>query len=334
MLVTTRAKQQQDRIKELAAKANGDAGADADPADAAPPADPPAQANPQEPPSGDPAKPELKLTPIDPEKSGTDRSIDYRAKFMALEGKYKAEVPRLHTEIRGLKQDLEAANRQIEELKAGQASLSADPDASEPFTKLREELGEDLGGALESAVTASHASLNGEVATIKQSMETLTKTLEKYGENLDRQAAQSEQAAQVQFFEGLDKQVPLWEQIYHSQEFVEWAKGVNPLSESGSTYDETINRAFAGFNLSPIVNVFNAFLKSVGFEPTTPNVNEQIVPASKGGGGDKPIGEVRRWTRQEIDRFQNDVRAGKYRGKDEEVARITREIQKSLTARE
>jgi len=271
-----------------------------------------------------PAKPELKLTPVDNPETTPDeappRSMDYRQQYESLKGKYNAEVPRLNAEVNLLK----------EQIKSQQSSKPAAPEAQpNRFSKVREELGDDLGDVLEGAFTEATAAMATETAGIKDSMATLQQTLNQY-------QARDQMSAQERFFADLDNPengVTNWESVYNSKEFVEWARQVNPLSASGETYHETINKANDACKSAPIIRVFHEFFKSVGYSPAHQpgTLNEQIVPAGRGGAG-QPIGEVRQYTTAEIQQFQKDVARGKYRGPEgaKEVARITAEIQRSL----
>lgn len=335
MQTATRVKKAEDRIRELHTQAQDGEPTPAQPAEPAAPAQ---QANPTDPPDGgDPqkAKPDLKdlLTPVDTAPTGEDRGMDFRPQYEVLKGKYNKEVPQLMAENEFLKRRLEALEDDIKNLKAGQPA--SDPSGGKRLSHVRGELGDEIADELEGVLGAGSGD-DSRIDSIEQSMASLQETLNQVNESIGRREAIEAQTAQEKFFANLDAAVPQWKTIYNSREFVDWSRETNPLSDSGMSYNETINRAFDRFNVTPIVRVFNEFLKSVGFEPATPgSLDEQIVPKSARGGGDQPTGEVRKWTPEKIEAFKRDVRRGKYTGPDgaAQVAKIAAEIQRELTQR-
>lgn len=196
----------------------------------------------------------------EPEK----KEINWEQKFNVLNGKYLAEVPRLNATIKALQQELSALKTQILERPA-QTQVAAEQKPVEQqhqvsdWDNLREDLGDEI------------------VDTIKSKFDSQQQILETQQKMFTEQNEAS-------FFATLDSTLPNWETVYNSQEFAEWAQGVDLFAEK--TYEQILQQARDTHDPHKAALVLNQFMTS---NPGTPqqqapkpkaSINSQITPKS------------------------------------------------------
>lgn len=125
-------------------------------------------------------------------------------KFKVIEGKYKAEVPRLAAQIRELSQKVDTLSAENEELK----SRPATPAQSLISPEDREKYGDDLLDVIKRAAQEQVAAKDQEIASLKRTLDSLTTTTAKQ--------------AEVGFYDRLGQLVPEWVTINDDPNFHSW----------------------------------------------------------------------------------------------------------------
>ena len=304
--------------------------AGAAPAPAPAPAPPPAGEPPVVPPPETPAPP------------------DYQHKFNVLQGKYNAEVPRLHEQNRSLSAELQSMRQQLAATQGMVAALgqqqagnpSPAPNASGRLVKDEEikEYGADLidvikRAAREAVLSEIDSMVNQRVAPVVHQVQQLTPAV---------QDVQQKQAltAEQQLYASLDGAVPGWEQINESQEFVNWLHQPDPYA--GVPRGAMLAQAFQNGDVPRVAQFFTGFQKEnavVSPSGTTPPAAQAAIPAVSlaalaapgTGNGGPPAGAPneagrRIYTVAEISEFYRDVQKGAYRGKVAQAQAIEKDI--------
>ena len=259
----------------------------------------------------------------EPESAEAAESDDYQRLKQAhetLHGKYKAEVPRMAGEIRDLKQQLSDRDAQISDLQSRLQSASeaqqdrTTPDSENPDEydrKLREELGDEFAEAVEHK---ARMIARGEV----------------------QQAKTETQEDDIERFKGqIRRSIDNFDEINRSQDFVNWLNA-NYDPRTGFTYQETLNQAGADRDVGGVVQVFNQFKQAQQPEAEVPQNNSpeaHQAPPRKG----QPSGEAPQQSRQpeytpeDYVQLQNEIRRGKWKGKEAEANQLEAEIHAALT---
>lgn len=263
-------------------------------------------------------------------------SETYAQRWRTLQGQYNAEVPRL----RGANKDLQARVAQLENLLStiSNAPAAAAPAAPQSGHRLvtdddvaeygdsidmmrkvtREEVGSLLGKIAQLESTVHHLTANVSGTVIPQ---------------VQHVARQQAASAEERFWGNLAQRVPNWQQINNDQDFQSWLLEIDPLTNtSRQTHLEIAQREL---DVNRVVAFFNAYTAASGKGAPPANaqpnrhvseLERQIAPGrSRGSSG--TVGQTAKtYTPDDISKFFNDVRAGKYKGREPERDRIERDI--------
>ncbi len=273
----------------------------------APPPAPPAQA-PAPVPSA-PPQPQPQTPPPD--------GVDWKQKFLSLQGVFNSEMPKLQSQVRELMAKNEEAQRRA------QAPTPAPAPQAQPDQK-------DIDGFGIDMVNMVRRTAETMVAPVLHAFDLRIKALEAKAAQLEtttQGAAQvASRSAEDMFFARLEKLVPNWEQINSTPAFLQWLTQVDPIY--GQTRQSALDAARQSLNADRAANVFNTFASSVAAPaaPTpSPLANQQAPNAS---GGSVPPQQIAKptFTEKQVTDFYNDKARGKYRGRDAEAARIEEAI--------
>jgi hypothetical protein len=144
-----------------------------------------------------------------------------------------------------------------------------------------------------------------------------------------RQAMTAEQ----QFWADLGGMVPNWKDINDDEDFKTWLLEVDPLT--GISRQTILEDAQNNLDVRRVGNFFKSWLEITGqanvAQNTQRNVSaselERQVAPGRGRSGGAPTGSTAKtYSPDDIRNFFNDVRQGKYKGREAERDRIERDI--------
>ena len=242
-----------------------------------------------------------------PAQADQPDTVDWKHKFDVLRGKYDAEVPRLHMELRERDERLKQAAEAAEQA----ATAPVDPDNPYGLTDEAMEYGEEFISAAE-------------------------KIARKVAEDTKR-AQQSEQQSEAAYFEALGQLVPEWERINTDPRFHEWLADIEPML--GTTRQDMLERAQAAGDVHRTVAMFNAFQASssqasaptagpaTDRAPSRPSVESQVAPVP---GAPSPVAHESRstYTMAQVEEVFTDVTRGRYT--PERAAELTAEMNAAI----
>lgn len=313
-------------------KLNGETGAD----EANPPAEDVSDVEPAA--QADAASEKVHTPAASEQGKGEDPNSDtYAQRWRTLQGQYNAEVPRL----RSANKDLQARVAQLESLLS---SLSSAPAAApvQPQSTAQKLVTDDdvaeYGESIDMMRKVSReevGSLLGKISQLEQTIQHLTSSVSgTVIPQVQRVAQQQAASAEERFWGTLAQRVPNWQQINNDQDFQSWLLEIDPLTNtSRQTHLEIAQR---DLDVNRVVAFFNAFTAASGkYAPQAsaqPNrsaseLERQIAPGRARGSASSPAGQTAKsYTPDDIKKFFNDVRSGKYRGRETERDRIERDI--------
>jgi hypothetical protein len=279
-----------------------------------------------------PAEPSLEPENVSRETPSAEApapTIDWEQRYRTLQGKYDSEIPRLTSDVNQLRSLL--------------ASLQA-PPAAEPSPKTTttvvvppediSEYGEDLVAA---ARRWARAEVQGELATIYNRLD----QLQGGQQRVETQTTQQRIDAGLSLIPELAGGV--WQQLNNDPGFLSWLNQVDDFA--GQPRLALLRDAAGSGDVDRTARFFKAYLK----EHTAPGPTAAPAPvqtprpaeaanqlsleslaapsraAGTAGTGGAP-NEQRVWTTTEITRFYDDVRRGKFAGRDDELRRTEQEI--------
>ena len=271
-------------------------------------------------------------------------------KFKVLQGKYNAEVPRLHEqnrtlsgEIQGIKAQLASTQSLLTTLGQQQAASAVIPVSPTGLVKDEEvkAFGADLYDFIQR--TAKEAILPQVGQMVSQQVAPMTQQVLQQGAAVQQVAQQQAKTAEELTYTELDRLVPDWEQVNGSAEFGNWLYEQDPYS--GARRGDMLAQAFKNGDAPRVAQFFTGFRKenavvSPGSSTppaalaATPAVSLASLAAPGIGNGGPPTGapneaDRRIYTAADIAAFYRARQTGQFRGKEAEAAAMERDIFKA-----
>ncbi len=266
-------------------------------------------------PEQNPVEAEKPKAEIPPEKDG---DVSYwRNKYRVIEGKYKAEVPRLNQENNTLKQTIQDINSKFaSQSEAAPQTLDMNDVLSRFSQKDREEYGDDL---IELVTRVA-----GQIAPQTQALPPVVEEIQQHMAEVKDDKDTENRALHLQ---AVDRGVPNWREINASPEWLSWLGSKDQFTSI--VRQHALDDANRSFNAAQVIHIFNEFKR------TQPSVNvpgDQIQPDSVNS--TNPPAESQVITRQFISDFYADVRRGDYDGRKAEEQATEALIHKATKANE
>ena len=259
----------------------------------------------------------------DPEPTETVPAEQHRkleAAHQTLQGKYRAEVPRMQEQIRTLQQELIDAQRQ--RLQAEQSAQAAEGQVNDLQTRLREEFGDEAADTLsEYARTLMRTELD----------ERQQQTTAKPESQKPEPATQDQPSPEVtRFWNTLRRRVPDFDQVNVSPAFITWLQ--NPDPTTGLSYQETLNEAGADLDVLTVIDVVSAFKQQQTaaqphLDPKSPA--QQVSPQRR---QPRATPQKPQYTVKDYTDLQNQIRRGEWVGREAEAQALEQEIHAALFA--
>jgi hypothetical protein len=253
-------------------------------------------------------------------------SETYEQRWRTAQGMINAELPRLNAQIQGLSQ----RNQQLEQLISNMQNVPAPtPEPVTPVSSLTAEETEEYGESIDimrkvSQEVAGHyqQEIDGLKNTIAQLQGTVVPRVEQI-------ASKQAQTAEQSFWSSLTTAVPNWREINDNQDFQSWLLEVDPLSGlARQTYLEDAQR---NMDYPRVASFFSSWQSATGAAVAQPNrtaseLEKQVTPGKGRSSGTSQGGTPKTYTPQDITKFFEKVRTGKFAGKEKERDIIERDI--------
>jgi hypothetical protein len=257
-------------------------------------------------------------------RAGTQQGESFEQKYRTLQGMYNAEVPRLHAQNK----ELQAKISNLEQL---MASFSTQQPAPESPSKLITDKDiEEYGESIDVMRRVSREEAAAAQARIAELEKLIRQMQTSVVPRVEQIAANHAQSREQQFWTELTSYAPQWATINESPDFREWLLEVDPLT--GLTRQVYLEDAQRNLDARRVANFFNSWSGTSESSVAQPNrkvqasqLEKQVAPGR--GKTAAPVNtNSATYSTEDIRRFFNDVKSGKYRGKEQERDRIERDI--------
>lgn len=273
-------------------------------------------------------------SPAHEQKPGDDKATeDYAQKYKTLQGMYNAEVPRLHQQNREMSQRIQQMEQLLASLSSQSAPAQPEPVA-QPTKLVSDKEVEEYGESIDVMRKVSREEMGAVMSRLSQ-LEGMLKQLQTNVVPQVQAVAQKQAvSAEQQFWADLTSAVPNWREVNDVPTFQSWLLETDPLTGiTRQTYLEDAQRALDARRVSAF---FRTWLESTGqavAQPqgsapasSNPELEKQVAPGRARSAGTPQTSKGRVYTPEDIKKFFNDVRSGKYKGREQERARIERDI--------
>jgi hypothetical protein len=254
-------------------------------------------------------------------------------KYRTLQGMYNAEVPRLHSQNKELSGRLQQMEQLLATISAQQATgrpAGAQPQIEPLVTdKDQEEYGESLD-VMRRVTREELIPVAQKIVQIERMLQQLQVNVVPQVKNLTHQQAMT---AEQRFWMELASMVPNWKDINDDEDFKTWLLEVDPLT--GISRQTILEDAQNTLDVRRVGNFFRSWLEITGQANAAQNTRrhdaaselERQVTPGKGRSTGAPTGSnAKTYSPDDIKTFFNDVRQGKYKGREAERDRIERDI--------
>lgn len=250
----------------------------------------------------------------------------WEQKYKTLQGMYNKDVPRLNATNRELSSRVSQLEQLLSQISSqpAQAPVKSDPLITDADMQ---EYGESID-VMRRAAREEVAQSNARVAQLEAQLRQLQASVVPQMHQISqKQAASNEQA----FWSALSSKVPNWEDINDRQDFQSWLLEVDPLTGiSRQTYLEDAQR---NLDASRVASFFSTWEQANGQSVAHTNrkaqssqLEKQVSPGRGRSSASAMPSEGQTYSTDDIKKFFNDVRMGRYKGRETERGRIERDI--------
>lgn len=261
-------------------------------------------------------------------RAGNQQGESFEQKYRTLQGMYNAEVPRLHAQNKELQSRVSELEKLLSSIPAPQAP------SHEPIGKLITEKDiEEYGDSIEVMRRVSREEAAAAQARIAE-LETVIRQMQtSVVPRVEQIAANHAQSREQQFWTELASHVPQWSSINDNPDFRSWLLEVDPLT--GLTRQVYLEDAQRNLDARRVANFFNSWSGNSGSsvaQVAQPNrkvqasqLEKQVSPG-RGKTAAPANTNTSTYSPEDIRKFFDDVRSGKYRGREQERDRVERDI--------
>lgn len=262
----------------------------------------------------------------------------YEHRYKTLQGMYNADKARWQQQS----SDLQSRTTQLEQLLATlSAQAQTSTQAPQPVERIvsdteREEYGESIN-VMRKVSQEELRPFMGKLSQMENAINQIMASLNTQIVPQVQQVAQQQAVSQEdRFWQNLASTVPNWQQINNDQEFHNWLLDTDPLT--GATRQSHLELAQRNLNAPRVAAFFSTFVEQTGkYKPNAnaqPNrsaqateLEKQVAPGKSRSNNSAASGKSdKTYSPNDIRKFFDDVRAGKYKGREAERNRLERDI--------
>jgi len=263
------------------------------------------------------------------EQSGDRQSGEnWQQKYKTLQGMYNAEVPQLRQTI----QELEGKVYQFENLLANinQQNQNQQAQQAQQLKLISDEEAEEYGETLDVMRKVSKeefGNIGSEVNALKAQIAQLSQHTASQTQQLSSAVGQTQEEL---FWNRLNALVPNWQEINATDGFKAWLVEVDPLS--GVSRQAYLDEAQSRLDVDKVAQFFTTWSSlngEVSARPTTKSseLEMQVSPKKGRSSTSTPSGGSKQtWSQADIAKFYDDIRKGRFKGRDDERSQIERDI--------
>lgn len=262
---------------------------------------------------------ELPPTPA-PAPAPTTPTDNWEQKFRTMQGMYNAEVPQLRTQVKTYESEMTALKEQVRALTVAVQSKPTEQQA-QPDPRDVESFGADMIEMVQRYATKTYEAMRAEFASFADQLDRRLKAVEETVTGVSKKA---DTTMEAQFYATLNRLVPDWEQINKDATFLAWLGEADPVYRVPR--QAALDAAHQRGDVEGVAAVFNTFKASRPSKPSAA-LASQVSPGTSGGAAAPTAPGAKPMIAQKfVQQFFSDQAKGRYRGREEEAARIEAEI--------
>jgi hypothetical protein len=247
--------------------------------------------------------------PVQTQEPPKDDAAEQR--YRVLQGKYNAEVPRLHEANRTLQAQNQELSQRLQGLEAKVQELNKPAPVTQNFDSIHKEFGDDLTNVLKE-----------QAATIQR----LNGTIEQLQSGQARVAQATQETAQAAFWRELRRDVPDVDALNRDQYFLAWLDEADGLS--GTSRYDTMQVAFRRLDASGVARYFTSYKAGLKSAPSPQEqLQSQVSPPASGTGAYQAADSKPTYTSAQVSQFFKELSLGKWNHRREEAEALERSME-------
>lgn len=259
-------------------------------------------------------------------------SETFEQRWRTAQGMYNAEVPRLTAQNQELTARLQSMEQLIATMQTAPKPVAEPEPAPVLESTLTEGEKEEYGDSIDIMRKVSQEAIGQTQQQIAELQSTIKQLQGQIVPRVEQIAHAQAQTADQNFWAELTSTVPNWRAVNDKPEFQAWLLEVDALS--GLSRQTFLEDAQRNMDASRVAGFFQAWLKKVGTSdaqsdptPVPPTeLERQVAPGVSRNSGTPQGDKKRTYTTEDIATFFDDVRTGKFVGKETERNEIERDI--------
>jgi len=274
-------------------------------------------------------------SPTNEQRSGDDNVSEETIvqKYKTLQGMYNAEVPRLHQQNREMTGRVQQMEQLLASLSAQQANANTAQQQAITEKIITDKDVEEYGESLDVMRKVSREELVPVAQRLAQIEHMLRQMQTSVVPQVQAVAQRQQVSAEQQFWAELSANVPNYRQLNENDTFQSWLLQADPLT--GITRQTYLDDAQRSLDAGRVANFFRTWLESTGQATVAQStgrtgvseLEKQVTPGrSRNTGAPATTNQGKMYSPQDIQKFFNDVRIGKYKSREQERDRIERDI--------
>jgi len=274
-------------------------------------------------------------SPTNEQRSGDDNVSEETIvqKYKTLQGMYNAEVPRLHQQNREMTGRVQQMEQLLASLSAQQANANTTQQQAITEKIITDKDVEEYGESLDVMRKVSREELVPVAQRLAQIEHMLRQMQTSVVPQVQAVAQRQQVSAEQQFWAELSANVPNYRQLNENDTFQSWLLQADPLT--GITRQTYLDDAQRSLDAGRVANFFRTWLESTGQATVAQStgrtgvseLEKQVTPGrSRNTGAPATTNQGKMYSPQDIQKFFNDVRIGKYKSREQERDRIERDI--------
>lgn len=207
---------------------------------------------------------------------------EWQQRYETLQGKFSAEVPRLHEAVRerdGVIQSLNQRLQQLEQAMSNNAATQTPPKAKALVTPKDEEtFGTDLIDAMRRVTREETQALLTRIGNAEKYIQQSLQAVDRF-QRVEQEVATTRQD---RFWAEVESAVPEWKAINSSKEWLAWLAEYDPLA--GAVRQQALAAAQQGLDHQRVIAMFKLFMggpKAQSRSQAQPNAElaRQVAPS-------------------------------------------------------
>lgn len=261
--------------------------------------------------------------------AGASNNETFEQKYKTLQGMFNSQVPRLEAQNKELVSRLQSMEQLIASMQAAPPPPSA-PAPAAPPALLTDAERTEYGDSIDVMRKVTQEVVQPYQAEI-QRLNTLVSQMQGVVPRVERLSNQQAQSSEQMFWSQLTSLVPEWQTINNNPDFQTWLLEIDPLSRvSRQSYLEDAQK---NLDVRRVAGFFSAWngggsvpeARSNRSAPAT-ELERQVAPGRARNTGTAGTNQPKTYTPQDISSFFNDVKMGRYKGREQERGQIERDI--------